>query len=252
MKTGLTIGLVNGWASDDALWSPLLPALKKYGLVKCIPLTRAVNEVLLSAPVSTRLTDKQCSILCDRLLADLPENTLLLGWSLGGMIAMRMAARCPEKIVGLVTLASNLRFVANDSWSDAMAATTFEQFSLLFQRKPTQALKRFALLETYGDENDKIQLSWLQENVSAIDNDVLAQGLNLLSSLDNTQVVSTIRCPVMHFFGERDSLVPVAAAREIKQQCPSHEIITLSNRGHVLHFPEAPLLEKLRFFLENL
>ena len=54
----------------------------------------------------------------------LPEACILCGWSLGGMMATRLAGLYPLKIKALITLAANVSFVADMQWPDAMAPPT--------------------------------------------------------------------------------------------------------------------------------
>ena len=86
----------------------------------------------------------------DELDAKLPEDAWLGGWSLGGMLAAELAARRGGRCSGLLTLASNLRFVAEPGWSAAMEASTFSAFREGCAANAPATLKRFALLCVQG------------------------------------------------------------------------------------------------------
>ena len=64
----------------------------------------------------------------DELDENIPQDVWLGGWSLGGMLASELAARRGERCCGLLTLASNPCFVADEQWPSAMPGETFDAF----------------------------------------------------------------------------------------------------------------------------
>src|SRR3989338_4156098 len=52
----------------------------------------------------------------DQLLSTLPDEFALLGWSLGGLYAQRLALYAPQRVKRLVQLASSPCFIANNDW----------------------------------------------------------------------------------------------------------------------------------------
>uniref|UniRef100_UPI0025F359E1 alpha/beta fold hydrolase n=1 Tax=Thiobacillus sp. TaxID=924 RepID=UPI0025F359E1 len=64
----------------------------------------------------------------DDLAQQLPEGATLLGWSLGGQVAMRAALDHPHKIARLVLLASTPKFVATEDWPHGMAPADLQDF----------------------------------------------------------------------------------------------------------------------------
>jgi|GEM_PF-4711110 len=80
--------------------------------------------------------------------SEAPKECWLIGWSLGGMLAVALAHRYPEPVTGVITLGANACFSTQADWPNAMPRSTFEQFYKRFQRSPERALKRFAFLCT--------------------------------------------------------------------------------------------------------
>ena len=60
------------------------------------------------------IPDFTLDAVSDQLASQLPANCVLMGWSLGGMLAMHLAARYPQQVKGVITLATNAKFVATD------------------------------------------------------------------------------------------------------------------------------------------
>src|SRR5690606_33285120 len=96
--------LIHGWGCDSGTWHPLIPALQELG-----------NVFALDLPgfgAAPPLEDFTLEAVLQQLEQSLPPRAILVGWSLGGMLATALAARCPERVTRLVTMASNLCFVS--------------------------------------------------------------------------------------------------------------------------------------------
>ncbi|WP_273825985.1 MULTISPECIES: alpha/beta fold hydrolase [Pseudomonas] len=164
--------------------------------------------------------------------ASLPENTWLGGWSLGGMLAAELAARRGDRCCGLLTLASNPRFVAGDGWSGAMAGDTFEQFLGGCRAQPQATLKRFSLLCAQGSSDPRGQSRVLLGGAPHSSPEVLLSGLEVLAQLDTREALQTYGGPQLHLFAGLDGLVPAEAAGELLALLPDVEVGLIEQAGH--------------------
>src|SRR5574340_1085064 len=73
----------------------------------------------------------------------LPEGAMVLGWSLGGQVAMRAALDHPRRIARLVLLASTPRFVVAEDWRHGMSAADLQDFGAALIADPQATLLRF-------------------------------------------------------------------------------------------------------------
>src|SRR5690606_37767091 len=89
-------------------------------------------------------------------------RALVLGWSLGGLLASAYAAAWPSRVSGLITLAANPCFVARDTWPAAMAPATNKQFNRAFGRDPQVTLQRFCALVAEGSPAGRARLKQLR------------------------------------------------------------------------------------------
>ncbi len=240
------IVLLHGWGCDSQIWQPLLPLFNQWSDVITIDLT-----------YKNKTTDS----LCDEIISQLPPQFILCGWSLGGMLAIRIAARYPEIVYGLITLASNVSFVANDRWPDGMSADTYKGFYALFEKNAKNGLKRFSLLQVHGDVESKSQLQWLQSLPNTRDDEDLLHGLDMLASIDNYEYIPSVSCPALYAFGEKDALVSAQSADAIEllisrsnstKENVVQKIIVAKNCGHILPYSIDVMMPLLGNFLQML
>jgi pimeloyl-ACP methyl ester carboxylesterase len=159
------------------------------------------------------------------------------------MLAARLAQQFPEKIAALITLSSNVKFVADQSWPHAMAADVYKGFFSLVEKKSALALKRFSGFQCHGAQDEKVLIKKLRvlEETTPIADEVLTASLNLLASIDNRDLLTQIKIPALHLLGEKDGLVPAVLASELALS-PSSSVKVLANLPHCLFYADADLV----------
>jgi malonyl-CoA O-methyltransferase len=235
--------LLHGWGHTRACWQPLVPYLAQEQDLYLIDLP-GFGENAHSAVASL---DKVLSAL-ERLL---PESSILLGWSLGGHIALELAVRCPHKIAGVATLATNSCFVAREDWPHAMPQKIFEAFSAQFRAAPAATLKRFCALQAQGDSEGRGLLKALRAQCPAPElhqQEQWQQALGWLAQFDHRGQLPTLPMPLLHLFGQEDALVPAAAAEVIRSETPG-EVVIFPDAGHAVHLTQSRVVaEQLQEF----
>ncbi len=213
--------LLPGWGLGTAPLEPLAAALR--GLDPRLHVEIEPLPLLDSSALADWL---------DELDDNLAQDAWLGGWSLGGMLAAELAARRGEHCPGLLTLASNLRFVADADWPSAMAAETFIAFRQGCADDARATLKRFALLCAQGAADPRGLSRQLQAAAPAIAPAQLLAGLDLLAALDTRAAVQAFVGPQLHLFAGLDALVPGGAAQALLALLPDVEIGLLDSASH--------------------
>jgi len=193
------LALLPGWSYQPEVMQPLAEVLAEY-----YPLS------LHALPTSARAKD-----WLDDLDKRIPQNTWLIGWSLGGMLAAQLAARrgkanCP----GLITLCSNPCFYARDDWPYAMPEATFRAFYHDFKGSPEATLKRFDLLVSQGSTNKREVARQLAELHLPAQHPSLLAGLELLAKLDTRPALRQFNGAQSHALAGQDAFLPAAFARK--------------------------------------
>ncbi|WP_083607961.1 malonyl-ACP O-methyltransferase BioC [Teredinibacter haidensis] len=233
---------LHGWGCDSRMWDSFLPTL-----LEAIGDEREMVFIDLPGFGFNRdlaVTDSEELLL--QLSRQLPANTTLIGWSLGGMIATQLASRHPEKVGRIITIATNPRFVKDDigaaspkkPWKHAMERDVFDAFCTTFADDSEGTLKRFIALQSMGDSERRDVVEALE---SVLDfnaeeqSQSWLQALEYLDELDNRTALRNLTLPGLHIFGKGDTLVPAGAGRMVQRLAPSHWVETITGAGHAPH-----------------
>ena len=95
----------------------------------------------------------------DAVLAALPPRCALLGWSLGGQIALEMAVRAPARVVKLVLVATTPRFTQASDWPHGMRPTVLAGFAGHLERDLRATVIEFLELQVRGSEQSEVVLN---------------------------------------------------------------------------------------------
>ncbi|MGD8312729.1 MAG: pimeloyl-ACP methyl ester esterase BioH, partial [Gammaproteobacteria bacterium] len=171
----------------------------------------------------------------DAALATVPRPAVWLGWSLGGLVASRAALRAPAQVTALVIVACTPCFVRKPGWQSAMLPDLLDTFAADLEQDYSRTLHRFLALQVRGSEHAGGVLRTLRKRLLAHGEPATAAlraGLEILRETDLRTSVAAIRCPVLLLAGERDTLVPVAAARAAAALYPAARLRVIEGAGH--------------------
>ncbi|WP_064119239.1 alpha/beta fold hydrolase [Pseudomonas fluorescens] len=213
--------LLPGWGLGVSPMEPLAAALQ--GLDEHLKVEIEPLPELDSSDLQTWL---------DELDENIPQDVWLGGWSLGGMLASELAARRGERCCGLLTLASNPCFVADEQWPSAMPGETFDAFLAGCQSNPRMTLKRFSLLCAQGAQDARGLSRLMQGGAPNGTPTALMAGLELLAQLDTRQALQAFRGPQFHLFAGQDALVPAEAAGALFTLLPDIEMGLIEQASH--------------------
>ena len=230
--------LVHGWGAGSEIWQDLPQVLSENTDVYTVDLPG-----FGLSPVLDNYSEQQ---FLAWLGQQLPSVCHLIGLSLGGMLCRAYAARYPQRVGALITIATNRRFVASDDYLAAMSDTDFNDFRDSWHLHPSQCLKRFKSLQCRGDRQQRQLIRQLNAMQTAIDPVAAEAMLGLLATLDENQLPQS-DCPRLAIFGAEDSLVPVEAAEYAPDNC---RVVTITGASHLPHLSaQSTVIKHIREFL---
>jgi pimeloyl-ACP methyl ester carboxylesterase len=262
---GPTVVLVHGLGGSHLNWDLLAPLLAPHARVLALDLPGFGR----SEPGSRRATVRANVAVLRRFLAEVAGTpVVLVGNSMGGMISILTAAAAPQAVSGLVLLDPALP--GGRRTLDPVVTAQFALYALPFvgerflrHRRERQDPRRRVrdMLQLCGVEPDDVPAELLErsvtlleerQDVEGMDKAFLAAARSLLSILvvdprAYRGAMAAITAPVLLVHGDRDRLVPVAAARAAAAQHPRWRFVELADVGHVpqLQVPDVVAKEVL-------
>ncbi len=214
---GPELVLLHGWGFNSELFNDLIIKYQdQYRMTKIdLPGHGRSNNI-----------DGELDEWCDEIIKILPKNPILLGWSLGGLLAINIAKKIT--ISELILVASTPNFVQSENWSYGIDKNNFEQFSNTLQLNLSKGLKRFVSLQT----QDKSQLKSLNKFIDQYPATTksLNQGLEILLSSDLTQALLNLSIPIKAVLGKKDTLVPSKISQWYMQENITVQVL---DTGHI-------------------
>jgi pimeloyl-ACP methyl ester carboxylesterase len=261
---GPTFVLVHGLGGSHLNWDLLAPLLTPHGRVLALDLPGFGR----SEPGSRRATVQANGAVLRRFLREVAAApVVLVGNSMGGMISIFTAASAPRAVRGVVLLDPALP--GGRRSLDAVVAGQFvlyalplvgERFLWLRRQRHTPLRRVRDMLRLVGVDPDELpaevidrSVALLEErqDVAGMDKAYLVAARSLLKILVEPRsyrgAMAAIRVPVLLVQGDRDRLVPVAAARSAAEAHPHWTYVELAGVGHVpqLQVPDVVAKELL-------
>lgn len=229
--------LLHGWGLHSVCWDPIMPALLTQFQVTVIDLPGMGRSPLPGGEYTL-------DYLITQVLRVAPERAHWMGWSLGGQVALALAARHPERVQSLTLVASNPSFVQRPDWPNAMPPGVLSTFQTTFEEEWDGTLIRFLSLQCRGSATMKQDIRFLQEIVylqGLPAREALRAGLQGLATWDLRPEWAQLTLPVHVMLGQQDLLVPVAVGAALQASRPTASITVLPCSAHVpfLSEPEA-------------
>jgi len=199
---------IHGWGSSVSTWKTITERLKdKFNIF--IPSLPWPEKNVLSF-------DDYCLFILDYLKSNKIEKPILIGHSLGGAIATKIASDYPTLPKAIILLASaSIRHPLPQPWRLIQSLT-----SLL---KPILRPFRHQILKL-----TKLDASDYESLKTSIEKDTFKN----LISFDQSDTLSKIICPTLILWGENDPSTPLADGKLIHSLIKKSSIQTFLKSGH--------------------
>ena len=241
---GADLVLIHGWGMHGGVWQPLLRHLSPHFRLHAVDLP--------GMGFSRPLEHGQLQAYAEQLATVIPADADICGWSLGGLIAMRLAVLRPELVRRLVLVGATPCFTnraESPTWSDGVDEQVFRQFASQVAQDYQSTLIKFLTLQCMGADNARGTVKQLRESFAARPvptMESLQRTLRLLLENDLRGEIDHLHTPTLLIHGDRDRLAPVEAARWLAQHLPAGSLRVIAGAAH------APFLSHPASFTEAL
>lgn len=227
MGKGADLVLIHGWALSLDVWAPVTELLAQDFRLTLVDLPGHGGSSM----------DGEFTVdsIVHKLIPVIPQDATVLGWSLGGLMVMALAALHPKRVHKLVLLASNPCFVSTPDRPLGMAPGVLDQLGQDLMKNYRETIAKFLAASTLGATNGPALLRHFLKQMSKApqpDTKALQGGLNILRNTDLRSQLQNISCPALILLGERDALVPAAVGNELLEALPNSQLTIISGAGH--------------------
>jgi len=168
---------------------------------------------------------------------------ILVGWSLGGQLAIRLIERKILQPKLLILLAPPFQMVKDSRIQAGMAKSAFEEFYQNFSAAPTQALKQFAILTAMNDQNAREIARSL--DVGEKNFEQMKNWLKELERFSCFNVDFTNMPRTLYFHGAGDMIVHSSQAEYFRERIKNLRLEIFKNCGHAPHLRDPERLRKI-------
>ena len=238
---GQPLVMIHGWGMHSGVWQPLIKRLSAKYMLYLVDLPGMGN----SRPVEPY----HLYNLADEVAEVIPGVSDVLGWSLGGLVAQRIALNQPDRIRRLVLVSATPKFVSTPDWQAGVDPANFSAFAESVNHDYKAAILQFLTLQCMQSSDRRATIKQLRASFDTRPTPTqttLQRALHILLESDLRAEIANIRKPTLLIHGDRDTLTPVQAAHWMMQQLPHGFLRVISGATH------APFLSHSDQFVEAL
>ena len=205
-----------GLAADHMMWRAQLAAMPTH-------LNAVVSTVHTQHPTLEQMAAA--------LLHTYPDDLILVGASMGGMLAMEVVRQAPPRVRGLALLGTVARPempVMRDLREAAIR---------LFEQGRVEEVLRFNLPQAFHASRADdlgLQQTYLDFVMAAGPAQLIAQNRAVIARPDARPHLGRITCPTLVLCGDSDRLTPPECSEEMAALIPGAELHLIPQCGHML------------------
>lgn len=218
--------LIPGWGINKGIW--------KYQIEY---FSQNYRTVAVSLEGDANVSDDRTRVHTEHLLGIIKnlklKNINLVGWSMGGMIAINFVSQHPEYVKKLVLVSTPAKFVASEDYDAGISPIVMQSFINKFRKSPMRMLSNFASLILKNADFKKEDLNLIRRSSSISDKNTTLQNLLFLRDCDLRNKLHSIKVPTLVIHGKGDMICPYVCADYMHSKIKNSVLHTFENAGHV-------------------
>ena len=244
---GKDVVLMHGWSQDHRSMFPIKEMLQDAYRVTSIDLPGA-GQSEWSDDIKT-MHD-----VADILAPYIPNESIYIGWSWGGVAGIALTARYPKKVSHYMGIGTGPRFVEDTDWPGSPKPGFGPAFANINSEQDFRAMLVDGFYNAEFGENKKNNKIYqrLVEDVDtygmALSTDVLKKGVQIIDAADLREEFKTIKCSIDFIVGTKDPAV-LWDWEKVKPLNPRTKVHFIEDAQHM---PMHTHTEKFEQILKNI
>ena len=220
-----TIYLFHGWAANRHVFDDLMSRLPQDWHMHALNLP-GHGDAPFTAPFDIAAT-------ADQFAAQIHEPAHILGWSLGGLVALYLAARHPEKVKSLCLTASFAKLVADEHYPEGLSHPALAKMVGAFRQDYAKYIKQFLQLQLLHTSDSTSLLQKVLPNIIRHGApEALQEALDAVDQADARPFLAEIQQPVLLVFGQKDAITPPRMGEFLQRHLPHAQLYQIEKAAH--------------------
>ena len=234
--TGLPLVLLHGWGLNVRVWDTLAAALHGRARLVAVDLPGHGHSPWRADRAALEGQVQWIGEAVAETLGSAPYG--LLGWSLGGQLALSWAQRPPAGLAPpahLVLVAATPRFTAAPDWPHGTPEARLVRLAEGLRSDYRRTVSDFLDLQVRGSTSGEVVLEQLRAALfhhGEAQTEALAAGLELLRTVDLRASLASIAVPALALAGQYDRVLLPAATRALAAALPHARFAEIRRAAH--------------------
>ena len=221
---------ISGWGTNYKIWGPIADKM---------------DRNITFIPWWSCLTTDSCDNYLLRKISELNGSTVLVGWSLGGMIALSAVAEKYDNISDLVLISSSSRMLIDTNYQ-GVNKRLIRGMKLGLKADKQRLIKDFANMAILPEKDELLKSKFISQAMT-LDDYKLTDGLTYLQNCDLREKLPYIKVPVSIIHGELDGIMNLDNARYLDSHLPNSRLEVIIGAGHFLpHLHSEIIIESIK------
>jgi len=231
---GPAVLLVHGWTCNRTFWTKQVQALRDGHTVVTVDL-RGHGES--SRPRTGYGVGSLAADLEHLVRALNVPRIALVGWSLGGMVALELARRLGERASALALVCTTPGGLADKKNPNAIPEERIATMRKEMQEDTRSFLRRFAP-DVFKDGANNPLCAWSISEMQKTPPHVVEACFDSILNFDARPWLKELKVPTTVLHGRHDQLLALAGGEVLKKTIPKAKIEIFENSGHAPHLEE--------------
>jgi pimeloyl-ACP methyl ester esterase len=224
---GPTVLLIHGWLGNRTVWERQVAALRDRFTVVTVDL-RGHGE---SSPPRAGYTIGGMAADLEQLVRALGvQRVALVGWSMGGMIALELARRLGERASALVLVGTSAGALGDPKNPLAQPAVLEEMRTGVAE--DFRGFVRTFAARLFRDGAASPLLAWITGQMQKTPPHVAEACLDAAAAVDTRAKLASVTAPTLVVHGRHDAIFAVGMAEELANGIRGAQLVVLEESGH--------------------